>query len=99
MDVTHGEWTDKLSEYLDDELSASERTAVESHLAGCAECTRLLADLKRIVARAQAIEPRPPQTDLWHAVAAQIEQRSAGNPGHVVVFGARRRITFTLPQF
>ena len=34
----HEEWTDKLSEYLDDELSPEERYAVESHLLGCAAC-------------------------------------------------------------
>src|SRR5215471_13675921 len=96
MDVNHGEWTDKLSDYLDDELPAGERAAVEAHLAGCAECARVLADLKRVVARAQALDPRPPQNDLWHAVAAQIEYQRGGN---VVPFGARRRITLTLAQF
>jgi anti-sigma factor RsiW len=102
MDANHGEWTDKLSEYLDDELSAGERVAVEAHLAECAECARVLADLKRVVARAQALDPRPPQSDLWHAVAARIEHGASGNPGnpgHIVPFGARRRISFTLPQF
>src|SRR5262245_11907433 len=101
MDVNHGEWTDRLSDYLDDELSAGERAAVEAHLAGCAECARVLADLKRVVARAQKMEPRPPQGDLWNAIAAEIERGQAGNAanaGNVVPFGARRRVTFTLPQ-
>src|SRR5262245_2649091 len=101
MDENHGEWTDKLSDYLDGELPASERAAVDSHLAGCAECARVLADLKRVVARAQGLEPRPPQNDLWTAIVAQIEQRPAGhaaNPGNLVPFGTRRRVTFTLPQ-
>lgn len=101
MDLNHGEWTDKLSDYLDDELSAGERAAVESHLAGCAECARVLADLKRVVARAQGLEQRPPQGDLWNAIVAEIDQRQAGNaanPGNLVPFGARRRVTFTLPQ-
>src|SRR5262245_47206644 len=96
MDVNHGEWTDKLSDYLDDELSAGARAEVEAHLAGCGECTRVLADLKRVVARARALDPRPPQNDLWAAVVAQIEYQTGRN---VVPFGARRRITFTLPQF
>jgi len=101
MDENHGEWTDKLSDYLDGELPAGERAAVDSHLAGCAECARVLADLKRVVARAQGLEPRPPQNDLWTAIVAQIEQRPAGhaaNPGNLVPFGTRRRVTFTLPQ-
>jgi len=104
MDVNHGEWTDKLSDYLDDELPAGERAAVEAHLAGCAECARVLADLKRVVARAQALDPRPPQNDVWAAVASQIEQRSGGSlrspgdAGSIVPFSARKRVTFTLPQ-
>jgi putative zinc finger protein len=104
MDLNHGEWTDKLSDYLDGELPAGERAAVESHLAGCAECARVLADLKRVVARAQGLEARPPQSDLWNAIAAEIDPRQAGNAvnpgnlGNLVPFGARRRVTFTLPQ-
>ena len=101
MDVNHGEWTDRLSDYLDDELSAGERAAVEAHLTGCAECARVLADLQRVVARAQHIAPRPPQGDLWNAIAAEIERQqavNAANRGNLVPFGVRRRVTFTLPQ-
>jgi tetratricopeptide (TPR) repeat protein len=93
--VNHGEWTDRLSEYLDGELPAAESAALESHLATCASCAQVLADLKRVVARAQRLEPRPPQNDLWTAIAAQIDQRPASN---VIPIGAKRRVTFTLPQ-
>jgi len=43
-------WTDRLSEYLDDELPPGERAALEGHLAQCAECSATLADLRRVVA-------------------------------------------------
>jgi len=95
MDFDHQEFSDKLSEYLDGELSAAERAAVENHLAGCAECAAVLADLKRIVARAKGLEPRPPQADLWSGIAARIEQPAAGA---VVAFAPRQRVSFTLPQ-
>jgi len=95
MDFDHREWTDKLSDYLDGELPDAERRAIESHLAGCTHCTAVLADLKRVIARAQALEPRPPQADLWGAVAAHIEQHSAGR---IVAFAPRRRISFTFPE-
>ena len=36
----HEEWTDQLSDYLDGELSADERAAVEAHLRGCADVHR-----------------------------------------------------------
>jgi len=36
----------KLSPFIDGELRAAERVQVESHLAGCADCTRLVAGLR-----------------------------------------------------
>ena len=84
----HEEWTDKLSEYLDDELSPRERDAVESHLRGCAECAAVLDDLTRVVERAQRLDRRPPRADLWDGIAARTETRGA----------APRRVSFTLPQ-
>src|SRR5262245_2930300 len=80
----HDQWTDQLSDYLDDELSAAERAAVEAHLAECAECARTLASLRRIVAEASSLPPRPPENDLWPAVAARTIQQ--------------RRVSFTIPQ-
>lgn len=92
MNFEHREFTDQLSDYLDDELSASERAAIDAHLAGCAQCAAVLADLKRVVARAKGLEARPPQTDLWAGIAARIEAESAGR------IVPRRRVSFTLPQ-
>ncbi len=85
----HEEWTDKLSDYLDDELTTSERADVEAHLKGCRECADVLNDLKRVVARAQAAagDVRPPRTDLWPGVAARID--CVRQP---------RRIAFTMSQ-
>ena len=94
----HDKWTDQLSDYLDGELTPDEQAAVESHLHGCPACTEVLNDLKRVVARAQAIEPRPPQADLWREVAARIE---AGGPARIAPFrapAAPRRFAFTMPQ-
>src|SRR5881628_484133 len=88
MMAMHEEWTDKLSEYLDNELSPREREAVESHLRGCAECAAVLDDLTRVVERAQSLDRRPPRADLWDGIAARIETRGAA-PG---------RVSFTLPQ-
>ena len=82
----HTEWTDRLSDYLDDELTAEERRAVDAHLVGCHECAAVLDELKQVVARAKAIEPRPPQANLWPGVARRVERP------------AMRRFSVTLPQ-
>jgi putative zinc finger protein len=85
----HQQWTDQLSDYLDDELQESERAAVEAHLKECAACTAVLNDLQRVVARAQAAATaaRPPQTDLWHGVAGRIDR-----------IRQPRRVSFTISQ-
>ncbi len=40
------EWTVRVSGYLDDELDCAERSAFESHLAGCAACRRELESMR-----------------------------------------------------
>jgi tetratricopeptide (TPR) repeat protein len=85
----HTEWTDKLSDYLDDELEETERAAVDAHLRGCADCSAVLNDLRRVIARAQAAAAaaRPPQTDLWTGVAGRIDR-----------IRQPRRVSFTVTQ-
>src|SRR4249920_1223309 len=83
---------DRLSDYLDDELSQAERLATENHLTECAECRRTLQDLQRIVATAASLPPQPPAADLWTGIADRLETR-------VVPFDrGRRRFAFTLPE-
>jgi Putative zinc-finger len=94
----HEEWTAKLSEFLDDELTPEERYAVESHLQGCAACTAVLDELKQVVSRARLVAPRPPQADLWPGIADRLESEAA--PAAIIPMRSRAawRVTFTLPQ-
>jgi anti-sigma factor RsiW len=90
------QWTDRLSEYLDGELAAAERAALEAHLDGCPDCRITLGELRRVVGRAQALEDAPPERDLWPAIARRIGRR----PPAVVELASRRarRVSFTVPQ-
>src|SRR2546430_2987728 len=81
-------WTDRLSEYIDGTLPEAERTALEAHLAGCAACGTTLDELRRVVARARALDDRPPASDLWPAIAEQIGVSSGAH--HVVSLAERR---------
>ena len=88
------QWTDRLSEYLDGELDDAERMALEAHLATCVDCTAVLADLRRVVARAQALDDRPPARDLWSGIA----ERIGVSTDDLAQRRARRRLSFTVPQ-
>lgn len=99
-------WNDRLSEYLDGELSVGERQELEAHLAGCEECAATLEELRRVVERAKTLEDRPPAGNLWPGIA----QRIGAAPGEEVVEDLeahrrskvaqlrRRRLSFSLPQ-
>ncbi len=91
-------WTDRLSEYLDDELPPGERAALEGHLAQCAECSATLADLRRVVARARALESTGPATDLWPGIATRIGAAPALRAEGRTGARAHGRFTFSLPQ-
>jgi hypothetical protein len=78
----------QFSEYLDGALPPAESAALEAHCADCQPCRLLLADLRRVLARAQALEDRAPREDLWPGVAAAIGAAPRG----------RRRVSFSLPE-
>ena len=61
-------WTNRLSEYLDGELDATERAALEAHLASCGHCYATLAELRDVVAHAKTLVDREPAHDLWAGI-------------------------------
>jgi len=72
-------WTDRLSEYVDGDLTETDRLELERHLESCSPCRTIVTELKAVVARARALEDLPPRQDLWPAVA-----RSAKRPSRRV---------------
>jgi anti-sigma factor RsiW len=86
------QWTNRLSEYIDGELDASERAALEGHLATCGRCYATLAELRQVVARAQSLADSEPQTDLWPDIRARL------TPGRRLGEAPRRRFSFSVPQ-
>jgi anti-sigma factor RsiW len=93
------QWTDRLSDYVDEALAPAERAALDAHLESCPECARVLAELREIVACAANLPPRPPASDLWPDIAARLDRvtpmvaaPSRGMPR------VSRRFSFTMPQ-
>lgn len=87
----HQTWTDQFSEYLDGDLGALEREALEAHLQTCAECRQVLAELSEVAGAAKRLTPRPPTADLWPGIAARIRAES-----DVIPLRPRRQIL--MPQ-
>lgn len=82
----HTEWTDRLSGYIDGDLTSDERTAVEAHLAECGECRRVLEEVRAVVAAAAGLPERQPERDLWAGIAATIQApiERDGNDSNVI---------------
>lgn len=70
----------KISLYLDNELSAADKQAVEQHLKSCAKCGNALADLKKVKAMTGKLsEVEPPEwfkQKIMAKVRAQAEKKS-----------------------
>jgi hypothetical protein len=97
--MTTDSFTDRLSEYLDGELSSPERDAVDAHLAQCAECRSTLEDLRGVASEAALLRNARPARDLWSGIAVRI---APGGQPRARLSPFRRAITsrlsFTLPQ-
>jgi hypothetical protein len=97
--MTMDAFADRLSEYLDDELSPPERAAFDAHLAACSECRSTVAALRTIVADARHLADVPPVNDLWSGITARIAAQGQ-RPRHFAAFkrAISARLSFTLPQ-
>ena len=99
----HSEWTDKLSEYIDGELSAADAAAMQRHLLNCDECAAVHAELLQVVSAAKQVEDVGPEQDLWAGIAGRIGAPALPTTADVVPITAARRapprrFTFSLPQ-
>ena len=109
MNTPH--WTERLSDYLDGELTAVQRAECDAHLAACTQCRTVLAELQAVVQISRGDADVSPATDLWPGVLSRIGNaaptQAASTGGDVVSFDAARtrtpartsrQIVFTLPQ-
>lgn len=61
-----------LPDYLEGSLDAATRSAVEAHLAGCARCASIVADLNAITTAAGQLPDLEPPRDLWGDISERI---------------------------
>jgi predicted anti-sigma-YlaC factor YlaD len=91
----HEFWRERLSEYLDGELSPGERDELDRHLEGCEECRSAVAELRQVVARAQALQDTDPEQDLWAGI---VERIGTSPVVHLEEQRRHRRVSFSVPQ-
>ncbi len=96
-------WTDRLSEYLDGELSDDEAGALEARLAEDADLRALLDELRAVKKTASSRPDFYAPAELWDGVRARLETRVSGagetsRATRNARSGLRRKIMFTLPQ-
>lgn len=98
-------WIDKLSDYLDDEMSPAERAMLEQRLAEDQELAETLEGLRRVKIHAQAVDDQvPPHAQsLWDGIAQRIGATGSVPRDHRPVVGLitpwrSRRVPISVPQ-
>jgi hypothetical protein len=92
MTAMHDDFVDRLSEYLDDELPEADRAEVAAHIAACAECAQIVAELSSVSCMAAALPVTAPERDLWPGIA----ERVMPSPAAQVLHLPRRRISISV---
>jgi anti-sigma-K factor RskA len=68
------EWTRRLSDYVDGEMSRRHARALEQHLRDCAACAAIVRDMRRLVADAPALNlDSEPFDDLWPGIERRLK--------------------------
>ena len=71
------EWRERLSEYIDGEMPADDREALEAHLESCPECRAELNALRGAVEAVAGLPVQRAPADLARTVVAGIRAEEA----------------------
>ena len=89
---------DRLSGYLDGELTQQQRQKVELHLDQCAQCSKLLVDLQELRGRMHGARLSPMGADQWRENMDEPAVQLSKGIGWVLVIGAVL-VLFTIVVF
>ena len=65
-----------LNEYVEQALSPADHVDVMRHVAGCAECSVVVADLQRIIREAASLGHVAPPVHVWKQIESQLDRGS-----------------------
>ncbi len=78
--MEHTEIRRRLSDYLDNAVSAKEKSEIEAHLAACRSCRGALADLERTIAHMKSLPEVEPPPWLTAKIMARVKAASEPRP-------------------
>lgn len=85
------DYRDAIAEFVDGSLDAAGQRDLERHVASCADCRALVADLKSIQAAAFTLERHQPPAQAWAAIRERIAaEPSPDARGHVLAWPRTR---------
>ncbi|GFE58727.1 DUF2275 domain-containing protein [Geobacter sp. AOG1] len=78
--MEHTEIRRRLSDYLDNVVSATEKSEIEAHLATCGSCRGALADLQRTIAHMKSLPEVEPPPWLTAKIMARVKDVAEPRP-------------------
>jgi hypothetical protein len=89
---------ERLAAYLEGDLTPADQATAERHLAECATCAEVLAELRAIAAEAATLPLLAPSRDLWSEIDARISTPvvSLGSAPTAVRRAPRRPLHFAM---
>jgi tetratricopeptide (TPR) repeat protein len=79
-----------IAEFVDGTLDAAGQRELERHVAACADCRALVADLKTIQAAAFTLERREPPAHAWNAIRERVAAEPVSDRGRVLAWPRTR---------
>src|SRR6185503_9157190 len=70
----HTAYRESIQELIDGTIGGIRRAELERHLAECAECRSLLADMETIRQTAESLDPLEPPDRVWLQIAGRLRQ-------------------------
>lgn len=82
--MTCQHYRDSMMAYLDNELDEEQRRAFESHLASCADCTRDLAEFRRLKQMTDCVAFVEPEDRVWEQYWGNVYNRVERGTGWIL---------------
>ncbi|HQG48301.1 MAG TPA: zf-HC2 domain-containing protein [Sedimentisphaerales bacterium] len=83
--MTCQNYRDSMMAYLDNELNEEHKRAFEDHLASCADCTRDLAEFRKLKAMTDGVAFVEPEDRVWEQYWGNVYNRIERGIGWILV--------------